>query len=125
LLQREGEVLVVALAGAVDYTTIHTMRGALGEAFADARAHTVIVDLSEVEFLGSAGIAALVDAAGAQRDRAAPALRVVVDDSRPVVRPIQLTGLDDVLALYRTREDALRDAGRWSGSRRAAPDTSR
>ena len=35
-------------------------------------------------------------------------LRIVVDHTRPVIRPIQVTGLDDVLALFDTVEDALR-----------------
>ncbi|GAA2884177.1 hypothetical protein GCM10010472_47830 [Pseudonocardia halophobica] len=74
----------------------------------------MILDLSEVDFLGSAGIGALVDAAKAQRDNVL--LRVVVDQNRPVIRPMQLTGLDTVLALYRSREDALRDVDRWAGT---------
>ena len=95
-LHRDGDAVVVALAGTVDHATIHTVRSALRTAFADAGSNTVVVDLSGVEFLGSAGIRALVDAAGVERDDAVPALRVVVDDTRPVIRPIQLTGLDGV-----------------------------
>jgi anti-sigma B factor antagonist len=34
-------------------------------------------------------------------------LRIVVDTSRPIIRPIQLAGLDEVLRLYRTVEEAL------------------
>ncbi|GAA4692519.1 STAS domain-containing protein [Pseudonocardia yuanmonensis] len=111
-LDRDGDAMVVALTGTVDYTTIPTMRAALGTAFTEPGSPTVIVDLTGVEFLGSAGIAALVDAARAQHDDTVAALRIVVDDTRPVIRPIQLTGLDGVLALYRSREDALGDADR-------------
>jgi anti-sigma B factor antagonist len=31
----------------------------------------------------------------------------VVDHARPVIRPIQITGLDEVLALFNSVEDAL------------------
>jgi hypothetical protein len=34
-------------------------------------------------------------------------LRVVVDHTRPVIRPLQLTGLDRTLSLYDYREQAL------------------
>ncbi len=33
--------------------------------------------------------------------------RLVVDDTRAVIRPIQLSGLEDVLALYYSVDDAL------------------
>jgi anti-sigma B factor antagonist len=33
---------------------------------------------------------------------------VVVDHSRPVIRPIEIVGLDNVLALYHEVEEALR-----------------
>jgi hypothetical protein len=35
-------------------------------------------------------------------------LLIVVDHTRPVIRPIQVTGLDEVLALFDTIEEALR-----------------
>ena len=38
-------------------------------------------------------------------------LRVVVDHTRPVIRPIEMTGLDDLLALYTTLDLALHHAG--------------
>jgi anti-sigma B factor antagonist len=66
----------------------------------------VVIDLSEVSFLGSAGLAALVDAAVAAEARREP-LRVVVDHTRPVIRPLEATGRDQVLQLYRSVEDAL------------------
>jgi anti-sigma B factor antagonist len=59
-----------------------------------------------VTFLGLAGLDILLDAARAAQRRSEP-LRVVVDHARPVLRPLQLTGLDDVLTLYRTREEAI------------------
>jgi anti-sigma B factor antagonist len=121
---RHGDAVVVRLTGTVDYATVRRVCGALERAFADLSARAVIVDLSEVEFLGSAGIGALVDAVQARRDGGVETLRVVVDDTRPVIRPIQLTGLDHVLPLYHSLDDALRDRSRWTGPDHARPGTS-
>ncbi|MCE0763038.1 STAS domain-containing protein [Pseudonocardia kujensis] len=117
--RRSGDAVVLALSGPVDYTTVQQVCAALERAFADRSSRAVVLDLSEVDFLGSAGIGALVDAAKAQGDDVL--LRVVVDRTRPVIRPIQLTGLDTVLALYRAREDAVRDVHRWTGTSSETP----
>ena len=54
---------------------------------------------------------------GSPPDGAAAPLRVVVDHDRPVVRPIRLSGLDAVPALFDSVEDAL-DGGREVDVRR-------
>jgi anti-sigma B factor antagonist len=66
----------------------------------------LVIDLTEVTFLSSQGLQALVDATVAAQRRREP-LRIVVDHTRPVIRPIELTGLDDVLSLFDTVDDAL------------------
>ncbi|HVV18862.1 MAG TPA: STAS domain-containing protein [Pseudonocardiaceae bacterium] len=58
---------------------------------------TLVVDLSEVTFLGSAGLAVLAEAHDACRDRGVE-LRVVAT-SRMVLRPLQVTGLDTLLTI--------------------------
>jgi anti-sigma B factor antagonist len=67
----------------------------------------VAVDLTRVSFFGSAGLQALVQSADLAREGCKP-LRVVVNEHRPVLLPIQLTGLDQLLALYDSLADALR-----------------
>ncbi len=62
--------------------------------------------LTDVDFLNSAGLTALLDATWHADARPEP-LRIVVDANRPVIRPIEVTGLDDVLALYHSVEEAL------------------
>jgi anti-sigma B factor antagonist len=65
-----------------------------------------VLDLTAVTFLDSAGLTALLEAtlhAEAHRER----LRIVVDANRRVIRPIQVTDLDEVLTLYHTVDEAL------------------
>jgi anti-sigma B factor antagonist len=66
----------------------------------------VVVDLLGVTFLGSAGLAALAQAARRAEQRREP-LRIVVDHHRPVLRPIQITDLADLLTLCHDLGEAL------------------
>lgn len=102
---RLGHLVVVTVFGDVDALTAPQLRHQLDQAFAEAGAEAVVVDLTEVTFLGSRGLSTLVDA---HRDASAIApLRVVVDHTRPVIRPLQVSGLADVLTLFNYVEEAL------------------
>jgi len=100
-----GAVLVT-IAGELDMLTTPRLRAAVSGALEEAGGEPVVLDLTEVTFLGSHGLAALVEAVRRAERRGGP-LRIVVDNARPVIRPIELTGLDDVLALFGTVEEAL------------------
>lgn len=106
---REQErAIVVTVEGAVDGYTAPRLRAAVDAAFADSTPRPVIVDLSAVEFLGSPGLRILFDAAAeAVLQRGFQPLRIVVDHARPVIRPIEIVGLDGHLALYHYLEEAL------------------
>ncbi|MGQ0576099.1 MAG: STAS domain-containing protein [Pseudonocardia sp.] len=100
-----GGAVIVSVSGEVDVLTAPRLRRELDAAFHDAGVGPVVVDLTDVSFLASRGLATLVDA---HRDASAMTpLRVVVDDTRPVIRPLQLTGLDGVLTLFNYVEEAL------------------
>jgi anti-sigma B factor antagonist len=109
-----GRAVVLAVVGEVDVHTAGRLGEAISVGFAEPAAELVVVDLTEVTFLGSSGLTALVTATREARDRREP-LRVVVDHNRPVIRPIQISGLDDVLALYHSLEDALAQPPAGSG----------
>jgi anti-sigma B factor antagonist len=98
-----GVHAVVRVTGEVDAMTAPRLAAAVTAAFDGDR--PVVVDLTGVTFLDSAGLAALVQVTERGERRGEP-LRIVVDHTRPVLRPIQLTGLDDRLALYESVEDA-------------------
>ena len=56
--------------------------------------------------MSSQGLGALVEVTLAAQQRRTP-LPIVVDHTRPVIHPIKVTRLDDVLALFHTVEEAL------------------
>jgi anti-sigma B factor antagonist len=100
--------VVLTVTGEIDGLTAARLRVALGEAFDGLDGRPLIVDLSQVQFLGSPGLRTLRDSAEeAVHQRGCQTLRVVVDEARPVIRPIEITGLDQILALYHTVEHAL------------------
>jgi anti-sigma B factor antagonist len=102
-----GEALVVTVAGEIDLFTVDRFRAAVAAGFDQLHdGGTLVIDLTEVTFLGSQGLQALVDVTQAAQRRHEP-LRIVVDHTRPVIRPIEMTRLDNVLALFDTVEDAL------------------
>lgn len=97
-------VVVVRLTGEVDLTTAEhaadRLRAAEAAAVADPPA-VVVLDLSRVTFLGSVGLAMMVE-----HDQLCAAvgsrLCVVVGDNRSVWRPIQVARLDTVLTIVPT-----------------------
>jgi len=106
-IERDGAV-VLAVDGAVDGLTAPRLRTAIDDAFDRLDGRVLILDLSTVGFLGSPGLRALFDGASEADRRQRQPLRVVVDHSRPVIRPIEIVGLDNVLALYHEVDEALR-----------------
>ena len=102
------DAVVIAVEGEVDALTAPRLRAALGDAFERLDGRPLVVDLTNVRFLGSAGLRTLFDTAAEAVDhRGFDPLRVVVDHTRPVIRPIEMVGLDNVLSLYESVDDAL------------------
>ncbi len=96
-------VTVLAVSGEVDMLTAPQLR-------ADALRHldagsTLVLDMSGVSFLGSAGLAVLVEASQHAKRRDA-AFRVVAV-KRAVTRPLAATGLGEVFSVFESVEQAL------------------
>ena len=88
---RDG-VPVLALAGELDMSNARAVKAAIGSSGAES-AGRLIFDLSGLEFIDSAGIAALLDAA----ERVGS---VSVQAPAPAVwRVIEITGLTEILPL--------------------------
>jgi anti-sigma B factor antagonist len=98
---RIAGALVLTVRGDVDALTAPGLTEAIHDA---PLGQPVIVDLSEVDFLASAGMTVLVSA----HQRFSPdAQFMVVADGPATSRPLKLMGLDSVLALYPTLDEAL------------------
>jgi anti-sigma B factor antagonist len=101
--RRVDEVSVVGIAGVVDMLTAPELEKAIAEA-AKSSPKAVVVDMTAVEFLASAGMGVLI----AAQDELAPAIRfAVVADGPATSRPLKLVGVTDVVDLYATLEEAL------------------
>ncbi|MEV5541835.1 STAS domain-containing protein [Saccharopolyspora shandongensis] len=96
-------VLLMEVAGEVELLNAPRVESAIMNAF-DTRPEVLILDLSGVTFLSSAGLAVLVRA----RNRAGTDIgfRVVVDGPA-TVRPVQLTGLDQEIAFFSSQDQAM------------------
>lgn len=92
---REG-VIMVMVSGAVDLQTAPQVSDALAQA--QQRATAVGLDLRQVEFLGSAGLSALVDAA--RRSDETGGRLAILATNHAVMRAVQVTGLDEVLRVF-------------------------
>ncbi len=103
-------ILVIAITGDIDLESAPALRETVTAGIDRTSGEPCVLDLTEVTFIGSSGLAALVEMTGHAEARREP-LRIVVDANRPVIRPIEITGLDDVLRLYHSVDEAVR-AGR-------------
>jgi anti-anti-sigma factor len=99
----QGDAVVVEVAGDVDTTTAPALVQAADEALSE-QPPVLVVDLSRVEFLASPGLTALLTIH--RNAGTATAVRIVAS-GRATLRPIQLTGLEESLSLFPTREAAL------------------
>ncbi len=88
--------VLLTVSGEVDSSSAPRLREVVDAAFAD-RVPALTVDLDGVTFLDSAGLCVL---AGAHRRAAEGGVLLrVVASSRAVIRPLQITGLYDLLAV--------------------------
>jgi anti-sigma B factor antagonist len=93
-------VAVLHAAGEIDLLTAT----ALGERLREHQVpgnRMLVLDLTEVDFLGSSGLAEIVSAA-----QGSPRL-VLVATSRAVLRPLEATGLLTMLTVYDTVDEAV------------------
>lgn len=97
------DVTVVVLAGELDVFGVEHLRDVLDGACGGRRG--VCVDLDEVPFLDTTALSALLRARRQLRDRGGTL--VLCGAREPVARVIRQAGLDRVMPLFTTRDDAL------------------
>lgn len=98
-----GEVAIVAASGVVDMLTAPQLEEALRAAIGKKPAG-LVVDLTEVDFLASAGMGVLV----AAHDEAGTTTRLCVVAEGPATsRPLKLVGIADIVPLFATLDEAI------------------
>jgi len=101
-LEEVGPRVTLAVSGEIDLATVGALRDALERAL--GLSNDVWVDLSDVEFMGSMGLTALVTSHHALNRRRGTL--TVVCPRGPVLRALEVSGLDDVLHVRPTRDAA-------------------
>jgi anti-sigma B factor antagonist len=97
-------VAILHVSGEIDLLTANVLGERIREQLVPAN-HLLVLDLSDVAFLGSAGLAEIVSASQAGADSG---IRLVlVAAGRAVVRPLEATGLLSLLTVYETVEEAI------------------
>ncbi|GAA3436379.1 STAS domain-containing protein [Kutzneria kofuensis] len=99
--------MTVPLSGELDVGTQAATSARISEALA-AAPRFLILDLRDVDFLGSAGLSVLIET---QRAAAARNISVcLVATRRATLLPLELTGLSTMFPVFASPEDAIRSA---------------
>jgi anti-sigma B factor antagonist len=105
----ENGVQLIQVRGELDLSTAPDLEGPLDEAVADDRS-SVLLDLSECEFIDSTGIALIVRAwqrVDARSGNGDSGRVVLCCQKEQVRRVLEVTGLANSIAIYSTRDEAL------------------
>ena len=108
----DGKTQIFALHGSLDIATSPTLRAALLEA-ADHAGHLLVVDLSQLDFLDSTGLGALIGA-HKRASESDGSVRLVAQEGQ-ILRLLRITGLLDVFQVYPNIDAALGDDARLVG----------
>ena len=97
-------LLAISVVGELDQSTAPTLREALAPSLAEP-ANPILVDLSDCNFIDSTGLSLLVEAKRALEARRERFGVCCADDD--VRRLLELTGIDQAVSLYGTRDEAV------------------
>jgi anti-sigma B factor antagonist len=106
-VQHEGPVVVVALDGEIDMSNAVELGDAIGRAVSN-QALALVLDLSEVAYIDSAGIHVIYDL----RDRLSvrgQRMRLVVTPQSPIAEGLRLAEVVGAVGASETRGAALRE----------------
>jgi anti-sigma B factor antagonist len=103
------DIEVFELTGSLDIATSPTVRAALTSA-SERGGHQLIVDLTQVDFLDSTGLGALIGGQRRAREFGGE-VRLVAKEGQ-ILRLLRITGLLKVFSVYPTLEDAVKNGQR-------------
>jgi anti-anti-sigma factor len=103
---RDG-IAVVSIGGEIDMSTAPVFEAGIAEAL-EEDPPALVIELSEVIFMASVGLRILA----ATQEKLGKSIQfAVVADNMAASRPMQLTGLDKLISLYPTLDEALTALG--------------
>jgi anti-anti-sigma factor len=111
-LEWSDRTAVVAASGEIDITNAEGFRDALLSAL-NAGAAALVVDMTSTTFLDSSGVTALVRAA--RRATAADATLRLAVTAPPVLRVLNLVGIDRLIEVHPSLPDALASLANQAG----------
>ncbi|MEU8639156.1 STAS domain-containing protein [Amycolatopsis sp. NPDC048633] len=103
--RRAGTAHVVEVAGEIDAGTAPELRRELAPEAVDTAAGLVVIDLSEVRFIDSAGLTILAGLHRRSRERGVGV--TVVTRQYAVKRALSITGLDELIPVVADLAEAL------------------
>ncbi len=104
VVDKAADHAVLRVSGEIDLLTANVLGERIREQLVPAN-NLLVLDLSDVAFLGSAGLAEIVSASQAGTDGG---IRLVlVATNRAVLRPLEATGLLSLLTVYETVDEAI------------------
>jgi len=104
-VKRDGDCSVVYVAGDIDLSTSPKLRETILDLFQKRKQNKVVVNLSEVNYVDSSGIASLVE--GLQEARKKNARFVLVGLNEGPRHVLELTRLLNVFEIAGSEEEAL------------------
>jgi anti-sigma B factor antagonist len=109
-LERQADVAVARLDGEVDISNAKEVEAEIAAAVSND-AWALVVDLSRVRYLDSAGVRLLVGLARRLRTRGQE-LRIAIPEGAPIKEVLVLSNLEEVAPLHATVEEAVSEIGR-------------
>jgi anti-sigma B factor antagonist len=104
---QHDDVAVLAAGGDIDYSATPQLRERIADQIEAGKRHLVL-DLSKVTFIDSTAIGALIGALVRLQDSEGGSVAVVCDEyNKKVLRIFEIAGVENLIALHPTREEAL------------------
>lgn len=100
-----GEVILARVTGELDLLSTPVLQQWIAQHAPRSRSQGFVLDMRDVDFFSAAGLGVLTELADHAAHHGVP--WALVADTRIVLRPLYVTGLEQRLPLYRSVVDAL------------------
>jgi anti-sigma B factor antagonist len=102
-----GDIALLAMGGEIDYDASPQLKERIADHIKAGR-RRLVLDISAATFIDSTAIGVLVGAVARLREAGGGSLAIVcADENESVLRIFQITGVENMIELYRSREEAL------------------